>query len=191
MEIITGPMKSGKSHRLIERVSSLSENKNVYVFYCQTDTRTPNRITSRTGKSMKAIPVATIDQIAEHLPDDDSDLSNLIIAVDECQFLPSGGWDILRKYEKAMWLLSGLDKDAFGKPFGVWLKEASQCDCRTEFLTANCDFCEETENATETVLLNKRESMANSNILVGDTEYSPCCPSCLQKESISRLRNKL
>lgn len=84
LEVIAGPMFSGKSEELMRRVRrALIAGVNVLVISHALDTRVDlSRVTSHNGVNIPAIPVGDVATVAEAVRAEDYDL----IAIDEAQF---------------------------------------------------------------------------------------------------------
>lgn len=174
IEVITGPMKSGKTDELIRRITkSAAAGKKYIIFKPKIDTRTENNIASRNNFALPAVPIdlKTLN-ILELITDED------IICFDEAQFFHE---EILHytcylSENNKRIIISGLDMDYLKEPFGFMPELLSIAD-KVDKLTAVCDRCK-SENAT----LTKRIISDHGIIMVGDDIYESRCRSCYEKE---------
>jgi len=139
LEVIAGPMFSGKSEELIRRVRRAQIGRQrVQVFSHALDTRYgENQVRSHDGGALAAIPVASSADLEAHV-----DPQAELIAVDEVQFMDEG---IARVAEGLVArgvrvVLAGLDTDFRGEPFGPMPRLLAQAD-RVTKLEAVCMVC--------------------------------------------------
>ncbi len=117
LEVICGPMFSGKTEELIRRIrrSQIARQK-VQIFKPAVDTRyAENQVVSHSAQSMDSIPVEKSLDIL-HLVKD----TTRVVAIDEVQFFD---FDIISVIEKLTArglrvIAAGLDLDYRAKPFG-------------------------------------------------------------------------
>jgi thymidine kinase len=140
IEVIYGPMFSGKSDVLIEtlRIAQEYGKENVQAFYPHVDDRgKPGTINTANGKEFPATEVFSSKEIKEKLRDDAT-----IVAVDEAQFmdmdLPAVCIDIAAMGKKVIvaGLATDFKNDTFG-PMGGILAIADKSDKRV----ARCKEC--------------------------------------------------
>src|SRR3989338_1154595 len=116
LEVITGPMFSGKSEELIRRLKrAFIAGQNVQVFKPQIDTRYGlEHITSHDGRQLEAIPVVNSKDILRYLYRNAD-----VIGIDEIQFLDEEALDIVNNLiaKKVRVLVSCLSMDFRGEPF--------------------------------------------------------------------------
>jgi len=173
IELIVGPMFSGKSEELIRRVNrSLIARQRVQVFKPAIDARyIPEAVASHDGRSLKAVPVADTAGIRELLADDTQ-----VVAIDEGQFfdeavivlaleLADGGKRVI---------LAGLDLDFRGEPFGPMPALLAHAEV-VEKLTAICS-CGRAATRTQRLIGGQPAHYDDPVILVGAAErYEPRC----------------
>ncbi len=117
IEIIVGPMFSGKSEELIRRVNRLNYAKiNYLVFKPMIDTRENNSIKSRNGRKLKAINVSSLDKINKLI----IEFKPQVAIFDEIQFFDNKISDLLNELANrgVKVIAAGLDRDFRGVPFG-------------------------------------------------------------------------
>ena len=90
IEVVCGPMFSGKTEELIRRVkrAQIAKQK-IQIFKPEIDTRYEQRVVSHSSLSIEAIPAKSSKDIIEKVFD-----STRIIAIDEVQFFDKGIIDI-------------------------------------------------------------------------------------------------
>jgi len=177
IEVISGPMMSGKTTELIRRITreKLAGNS-IIVFKPNIDDRyNEDKVVSHTGDSVKCqiIPIHNTEDIYE------SALKYDVVAIDEAQFFNCMNFiehiNVLanKKYKKV--IIAGLDTDFEDRPFGYMPEILAIADDVTK-LTAICDKCG--EEATKTY----RKIDNDEQVLVGDNSaYEPLCRKCRQK----------
>ena len=174
--IYTGPMKSGKTTKLIEQYKkTLEKNPKTYMFKPKIDTR---------WSSVRVIDRNNNDQILASLLDNIDMLwyfkdmyKNFFI--DEFQFLDGNISTIknLLDLGKNIWV-SGLNLTAEKKPFG--LMGDLMCLADTIYiLKGNCDYCGKQNKGIYTFY----EGGKNTDIIVGDDNYKCVCSKCYIKYS--------
>jgi len=147
LEIIAGPMFSGKSEELIRRVRRAQiARQRVQVFSHALDTRYgDNQVRSHDGGALAAIPVSGSGELEARL-----DPEAEVVAVDEVQFMDEG---IGRLAERLVAggtrvILAGLDTDFRGEPFGPMPQLLARAD-RIEKLEAVCVICGDPAQRTQ------------------------------------------
>ena len=169
LELILGPMYSGKSTELIRRIRQFKViNKKILILKPSIDTRYHlNKIVSHDGENEDC-----------YITDDLSKLDNTIITnhdiivIDEGQFFINLKLNVLTWVEKLNKhvIISGLDGDFQRNPIGEILDLIPYCDYYKKY-TALCKYCND-----GTVGLFSKRIIDNSNqILIGSTEYVPVC----------------
>jgi thymidine kinase len=125
IDIILGPMFSGKSTELLRRCSRLEAiGKNVLYINHEYDTRTDDSIQTHSKHRKNATKVFALNQISEQSFNEAN-----VIAIDEAQFF-NDLYDFVLKCEanhKTV-IMSGLDGDSNRKPFGHILECIPLCD---------------------------------------------------------------
>lgn len=192
IEVITGPMASGKSEELIRKLNRFKlANKKFIIFKPTTDYRDGKAVKSRNGSSFEdsVYSVASskealsiylnseqikgqkeIQWNKNYSPDGMSNNNISVVAFDEAHFFDDEIVDLIEKL--ALWgvhvIVSGLDKDSFGKPFGPMPYILAISD-EVIKLKAVCSYTKE-DGATFTY----RKGGGNDQICVGGDElYEP------------------
>ncbi len=118
LEVICGPMFSGKSEELIRRVRrAVIARQRVQVFKPALDDRYDlNAVASHSQARLEATPVRDSGELRARL-----DPEAEVVAVDEAQFLDEGLVGLVEALadEGKRVILAGLDQDSAGEPFGI------------------------------------------------------------------------
>lgn len=116
IEVIAGPMFSGKSEELIRRVTRYGIARiPVQTFKPQVDTRyASGEVVSHSNLSMEAIPVHDSGELLHRVED-----RTVVIGIDEGQFFDEGLVDVAMRLAGAgkQLIIAGLDLDYLGRPF--------------------------------------------------------------------------
>ncbi|MBU4484679.1 thymidine kinase [bacterium] len=117
IEVVCGPMFSGKTEETIRRIRlALIAKQKIQIFKHSIDDRYDNCcLMSHTSVRLDAIPVKTSDEIMKKIKD-----STRVVGIDEAQFFDE---DISKVCEKLAnrglrVIVAGLDQDSKGNPFG-------------------------------------------------------------------------
>lgn len=177
IEVITGPMYSGKSEELIRRIRRVKiAKKNVKVFKPIIDNRYGNEdVVSHSGDRIEAIPVDHPEELFERL-DDDAE----VIAIDEIQFFSDEIVDICENLadEGKRVIVAGLDRDFRNEPFDPVPELLSRAEY-VDKLHAICLQCGDPATRTQRLIEGEPASYNDPIILVGATEnYEARCRSC-------------
>ncbi|WP_322900657.1 thymidine kinase [Mycoplasmopsis felis] len=170
LEIITGPMFSGKTEELLKRLKILEiAEVNTIVFKPSFDVRfDENKIVSRTGAKTNAIVIKESSEILKHW---NSEFK--AVAIDEVNFLDDGIFKVIDKLvlNGVRVIISGLDMDYLRRPFGVTPGLLAIADDITK-LKAVCLLCK-----SDAAFSFRKENNNNLNFL-GDSEYEARCRKC-------------
>ncbi len=116
IEVICGPMFSGKSEELIRRLRrAMIARKRVQVFKPSLDTRfSEDEIVSHADVRMKSEVVADAAEILSRM-----DWRTEVVGVDEANFMGSGLIDVSGRLADSgkQVIIAGLDTDYMGRPF--------------------------------------------------------------------------
>ena len=169
--IYTGPMKCGKTTKLIEQYNKMIEKSTkVRMFKPSIDTRYSSvRVVARNvNQQILCTLLNDIDMLWYF-----KDMYKYFF-IDEFQFL-QGDITVIKKLldiGKNIWV-SGLNLTAENKPFGLMGDLMCYAD-KVYFLKGNCDNCNK-PNSGKYTYFNGNKS---EDILVGDTNYQCVCPKC-------------
>jgi thymidine kinase len=177
IEVIAGPMFSGKSEELIRRVRrALIARQRVLVFKPRLDNRYhESHVVSHDGKQVAAIPVESAAEMEAHL-----DPLPQVVAVDEAQFLDRGLLSLVERLaaQGVRVILAGLDLDFRGEPFGLMPELLARAEF-VEKLSAICPRCGAPATRTQRLVNGKPAHYSDPVILVGAEEhYEPRCRAC-------------
>ena len=176
LEVVCGPMFSGKSEELIRRLRRAEiAGQRVLIVKPQIDSRYDiGHVVSHAGAKMRAVAVENPADIPGLVDDYD------VVGVDEVQFFPPEILLILDGLvEKGMRIVvSGLDQDFRGLPFGPM----PELLCRAELvgkLQAVCHRCGGPATMTQRLVDGSPAAADGATIVVGALEqYEARCRSC-------------
>lgn len=172
IEVISGPMFSGKTEELIRRIKRAQiAQQNVALFKPTIDNRYSDEgIVSHDQNDIPSMAVQKPLEIYEKLG------NGRVIGIDEAQFFDE---EIIRVIEQLALdnhrvVVSGLDMDYKGKPFGPM----PQLLAIAEFITKVHAICVQCRNlATHSF----RKGELEGQILIGQKDlYKPLCRKCFQ-----------
>jgi len=166
LTVFCGPMFAGKTEGLIDRV--LSAKKAVRVFKPTVDTRHEGSgIISHGGRKLHGSWISpTLDKL----------WPGGLVAIDEAQFLKPEAVQVVKNLlaSETDIVLSGLDLDCFGRPFGP-MPEFIALATEVLLLEATCAQCGGKASRTH------RKVADDCQVLVGgDALYEPRCMPCWQ-----------
>lgn len=171
IEVVCGPMFSGKTEELLKRLDKVKYSKHNYiVFKPLIDTRSNTKIISRWNNSHEAIEIKESKDILDYL-DTMSEFCP-VIAIDEAQFLDK---DIVKVCQELTQrghhlIIAGLDKNFKAEPFGCMPDILSIADTVTK-LCASCTQC-----GSRATFSKRIENNSSDEILIGDKEaYEARC----------------
>lgn len=187
IEIIVGPMYSGKSEELIRRLKRAQIAKqNVLVFKPALDDRySVEHVVSHSGIELKAILIHEAKDILHYIEEDTE-----VVGIDEVQFLEEEIIEIARALaDKGLRVvIAGLDMDFRGEPFG----SVPQLLAIAEFvdkLSAICMTCGKPAHRTQRLIDGKPANYDDPTILVGATEKYEA--RCRYHHEVPRNKNVL
>jgi thymidine kinase len=176
LELIVGPMFSGKSEELIRRVTrAVIAKQEVQVFKPALDDRYhASRVASHNGRTVEATPVASAADLSRRLTN-----GVQVVAIDEGQFFAGDlvglALDLADAGKRVV--IAALDLDFRGEPFGPVPQLLAQAES-VEKLTAICR-CGLAATRTQRLLGGQPAHYDDPIILVGAHEsYEPRCRAC-------------
>lgn len=177
LEVIAGPMFSGKSEELIRRVRRAQIARQlVQVFSHALDTRYGrDQVRSHDGGSIAAIPVGSSAELEARI-----DPRAAVVAIDEVQFMDAGIAAVAERLATRgiRVILAGLDTDFRGEPFGPMPHLLAQADAILK-LEAICVVCGEPAHRTQRLVEGQPARYDAPVILVGAREvYEARCRRC-------------
>jgi len=170
INVFSGPMKCGKSQRLITEANRQTvAGKNVKVFKPLMDERfAKDSIADRNGNKFPAINIEKIEEIEKY----DAD----VYLIDEFQFL-SGDIEPIQKLASKgkKFFVAGLNLTAERKPFGKMGDLLCNSD-NVQMMTSICECCK-----SEDAIYSFCKIQKTGDILIGDSQYMPVCANCYAK----------
>jgi thymidine kinase len=153
LELICGPMFSGKTEELIRRVrrAQIARQK-VQIFKPKLDTRySEEKVVSHSALEIQAEPVSSAVEIFSLLKD-----STRIIAIDEVQFFDIEVVAIASKLARRGYrvICAGLDLDYLGRPFGPMPYLLAIADDVTK-VQAICTICGSPASKSQRIVLDQ------------------------------------
>lgn len=169
IEVVCGPMFSGKTEELIRRVKRAQiARQKVQIFKPAIDNRYhETEVVSHSSISTPATPVNTSVEILQKVFD-----STRVVAIDEVQFFDANITIVVEKLARRgiRVIMAGLDQDYMGKPFGPMADLLAIAD-RVDKIHAICTVCG--APASKTFRKNPNNS---EQVLVGETDlYEARC----------------
>lgn len=172
IEIIAGGMFSGKSEELIRRLRrAVIARQRVQVFKPLIDDRFAlEEVVSRDDRRLKAIPVATSEQLLARV-----ELGAQIIGIDEIQFFDSGIVEVCMHLADAgiRVIAAGLDQDYMRRPFGPMPALLAVAE-EISKMHAVCVRCGGPAHYSQ------RIAGGASQVEVGDSSYEARCRFCFE-----------
>ena len=172
LELIIGPMFSGKTSRIVEIYKQCKFcNINVDVINHSIDTRYDEELLSTHDKiKIPCIKTHKLMDLLEILNGD-------VILINEGQFFSDLQEFVNKLLEKGKKIyICGLDGDFERKKFGQLLDLIPLCDKVTK-LTSLCNLC---KNGTAAIF-SKRITNEKEQTIVGSYNYIPVCRQCYEK----------
>lgn len=178
IEVICGPMFSGKTTELIRRIEFLkSYNIKFLVFKPSIDNRYSGKA-EITTHDLKFYPSLLINRSEEILSFVEKDTE--MIVIDEAQFFDDGIKKILNdlSYRGINIIVGGLENDFCGRPFGAMPYLLSIADKVTK-LNTFCSVCGKIATRTQRIANGQIPTQNDPIILVGTNNYhEPRCRKC-------------
>ena len=178
IEVICGPMFSGKSEELLRRVNLLKYAEVKYLLFTPCiDTRSgKHKAKSRDGRVIDSISINKSRDIITEINKTNDVIQ--VIGIDECQFFDSELPDVCNYLANNGYIIiaAGLDMDGFGRPFKIMMKLLIYAEKVTK-LKAVCTHCGASASLTDTTIAKDEFTQ----IKIGDkNEYSARCRRCHQ-----------
>jgi len=179
LEIILGPMFSGKTTRLIELYQNfMTNNVNVVAINYARDTRYHDTMLSTHDKQL--IPCVQCMNLSEIIGTNIVD-NNSVILINEGQFFQDI-YDVtlllIEKYNKKV-IICGLDGDFKRIKFGKLLDLLPFCDKVTKLhAICECGF---------PAIFSHRVTNETEQVIIGSSNYKPLCRTCYIVATISNI----
>ena len=181
LELVVGPMFSGKSEELIRRATrALIAKQRVQVFKPALDTRYDSLhdgvvVASHDGRTLAAEAVRDVAGLREAL-----ESATQLDPIDEAQFISHDLVPLATDLAEAgvRVVIAGLDLDFRGEPFGPVPELLARAESVTK-LTAVCVRCGAAATRTQRLIGGHPAHFNDPVILVGAAEsYEPRCRAC-------------
>lgn len=177
IEVICGPMFSGKTEELIRRINrAILANQSTIIFKPVVDTRySTAEIVSHDARNLSAQVVSSSGEILKRYD------GSAVVGIDEAQFFDNGIVDVCNYLANkgARVIVSGLDMDWQGKPFGAMPILMAIAEKVTK-LTAICLNCGAQASYSYRIFQD------DALIVVGGKEkYIPLCRKCFNEYTAS------
>lgn len=177
VEVIVGPMYSGKSEELIRRIRRTKFAKQkVQVFKPEIDIRySKEDVVSHCGGKEDAIPVKDSSEILNYL-----EMDTQVVAIDEVQFFDKGIIDLITALadNNKRVICAGLDMDFRGVPFGPIPALLAIAEFVYK-IQAICVVCGNPATRTQRLINGKPAKYEDPIVLIGATEsYEARCRKC-------------
>lgn len=177
LEVIVGPMFSGKSEELMRRLRRAQiAGKSVVVFKPQFDKRYKhNRVVSHNGTEMDAILVSDVTQLRVDAFGYD------VVGIDEIQFIEGAVEHVMLMAARGqVVIVSGLDQTYRREPFGEIPTLLALGD-RIDKLSAVCHACGADATLTQRLIDGKPAPFAGPTVQVGGLDsYEARCRKCFE-----------
>ncbi len=169
IEVVCGPMFSGKTEELIRRVKRAQiARQKVQIFKPAIDNRYhETEVVSHSSLSIEATPVNNSVEILQKVFD-----STRVVAIDEVQFFDEHVVKVAEKLARRgiRVICAGLDQDYMGKPFGPMAPLLAIADS-VHKIQAICTVCGAPASKTY-----RKDSKNSSQVLVGEADlYEARC----------------
>jgi thymidine kinase len=188
LEVVCGPMFSGKSEELIRRLQRVEiAGQRALIVKPRIDDRYDiGHVVSHAGAKMRAVAVGRPDEIPGLADGYDA------VGIDEVQFFAPGIVDVIERLIErgTRVVVAGLDQDFRGLPFG----SLPELLCRAELvdkLQAVCHRCAGPATMTQRLVGGLPASADGETIVVGALDsYEARCRSCHElAEQVTRVES--
>jgi thymidine kinase len=184
IEVICGPMFSGKTEELIRRLRRAKiARQRVVVFKPRIDNRYDEvQIVSHSSQKIPSIPVedpSAMEHCLEHL-----DAPVDVVGVDEAQFFDASLLPFVENLANngVRVVIAGLDQDYLGQPFGAMPNLLAIADVVTKQY-AVCVVCGSPASKSQRITDAKMGQISDKQVLVGaDQLYEARCRRCHRSE---------
>ncbi len=181
LEVIIGPMFSGKTSELIRLVErEVYAKKKGAIFKIAFDKRySARQVVTHNGLRYNAYTVSSSDEGVKKI-EEVAEANGLdAIGVDEVNFFPKVVVDVLdRLADKRRVIACGLNLNFRAEPFPTTMELAARAD-RVRYLSAVCVVCGQEATRTQRLIAGKPAPRDSPTIVVGGKEmYEPRCRKC-------------
>lgn len=178
LEVICGPMFSGKSEEMIRRLRRAKiAGKNVIAYHPSIDNRySVNEIVSHSGSKIDSISAKTPVDIMINYRDYD------VIGIDEAQFFSDLLIEVIQEFihNGKIVIVAGLDMTYRQEPFGEMPTLMTMADTVLK-LSAVCAICGEDAMMTQRLINGDPAPFSGDTIQVGGLDtYEARCRNCFE-----------
>ena len=181
LEVIMGPMFSGKTSELIRLVErEVYAKKKGAIFKIAFDRRySAKQVVTHNGLRYDAYTVASSKEGLEKIEEVAGTKSLDAIGVDEVNFFPDELVGVLDRLEDTRKVIAcGLNLNFRAEPFRTTMELAARAD-RVRYLSAVCVVCGQEATRTQRLIGGKPAPRDSPTIVVGGKEmYEPRCRTC-------------
>lgn len=192
LDLIIGPMYSGKTTELIRRLNIYAATMHLKVLYvnAKIDTRSSNEFSTHNPMflslgDLKAVKIEKLSDLANPSVYD-------VIGIDEAQFMPDLEEYVMKFVEeyKIKVIVAGLNGDHMRRPFGQVLDLIPLCD-NIQKLSPFCVPCCNQDKIIKKAPFTKRIVSGTDTVVIGGKEtYIPVCRECyLSQKSEDKVTN--
>ena len=179
LEIIYGPMKSGKTSRLLQLYKQFKfcEIPVMVINHCKDTVHSDTQLSSHDKIMIPCIQANKLTDLFDFAQDIvlmEQFANTKVILINEAQFFDDiVPWvtTAVEKYHKNVYIC-GLNSDFQRKPFGNWLDLQQICD-KVTHLHSWCGICKKQQ-----ALFSHRLSCETDKIVIGADNYIPVCRKC-------------
>ncbi len=184
LEVICGPMFSGKTEELIRRLRRTQiARQHVLIFKPAIDDRyAKDDIVSHSSQQLPSIPVTQSHEILATV--EASDRRVEVVGIDEVQFFDDAILNVCNQLanQGIRVVVAGLDLDYLGRPFGIMPQLLAIAESVTKVL-AICMACGASASRSQRVTVNLAEGDSGQQVCVGAAEkYEARCRQCFVPE---------
>ena len=184
LEVIIGPMFSGKTSELIRLVErEVYAKKKGAIFKIAFDKRySATQVVTHNGLRYDAYTVSSSGEGLEKIKQVTRSNGLDVIGVDEVNFFPDAIVEVLDRLADTKRVIAcGLNLNFRAEPFPTTMELAARAD-RVRYLSAVCVVCGQEATRTQRLIGGKPAPRDSPTIVVGGKEmYEPRCRSCYQQ----------
>jgi thymidine kinase len=187
LEVICGPMFSGKTEELIRRIRRVEyARQRATVFKPQIDTRFDKElVVSHSLQKINSIPVKDSAHIRRILSDTPE--KPKVIGLDEVQFFDADVVNLCEELVSAgtRVVVAGLCEDYLGQPFGPMPMLLTHADSVTK-LWAVCMRCGAPASKSQRIHVQENINEQDQVLVGGEQNYEARCRACYQRSIVVR-----
>ena len=174
LELILGPMFSGKTTELIEKYKEIKEkgHDGCVINYIDDKRYSETKLSSHDGLMIDCIQLKKLKNIGE--------IKEKFIFINEGQFFEDLYDFVIEQLEKEKCIyVYGLDGDFKRKKFGQILDLIPMCDkVKKKKAKCNNNFC------TKKAIFSHRISNEDLQVVIGNKNYEPLCRRCYTRKNM-------